>query len=55
MGSRLAESIDREYRMRQAFKKKDNKRSDNCKQMKCEECKYSSVCLENGGDRSEVL
>lgn len=43
-GSYIAGEIMRDYKLRKEFAKKVRA---NCKEKKCEECKYESICTES--------
>lgn len=39
----IADYIDKEYRLKQSYQKKQRQ---NCKDKKCDECKYFNICVE---------
>lgn len=42
----IADYIDKEYRLKQSYQKKQRQ---NCKDKKCDECKYFNICVERVG------
>jgi len=46
-GSRIAQEIDREYRIKQFYKNK-KVRQQKCKDKNCEECRFKSICTSYG-------
>lgn len=50
-GSYIAAEIDREYRQKKAFAKKQRAK---CKEKECDKCEYSRICSEkNEGKEGE--
>lgn len=42
-GSRIAESIDRDYRTEKAYKRKTRNK---CKEINCNKCKWYQICID---------
>ena len=51
-GSKIANYIDQEYRMRKAY---ERKKRVNCKDKQCYECQYEKICEDRDTDKNNGI